>query len=291
MSQPPEPSPPPAAPNPPPPAAAAPAAELPPQDSPPLVSPRYPDLQDCAVLISGGAAGIGAALCRSFVEQGARVISLDRDAAGHRRLEQQCAAGPGSLQGLEVDLCDGPALVRCLAEVRQRLPDLRVVIANAGYDPRFDGLAMEEADWNGLFQLNVTHAFLLCRELLPQLVANGSGSVILTASHTAWIAKPDLIAYNSTKAALVGLCRSLAEAYGSRGIRVNAVAPGWTMTERQLRQWVTAEALEETVQRLQALPLTLTPELIAQPFLFLASDASRCLTRQVLIADAGQTKI
>jgi NAD(P)-dependent dehydrogenase (short-subunit alcohol dehydrogenase family) len=253
--------------------------------------PLYPDLRGRGVVITGGAAGIGAALCEAFVAQGARVISLDRDAEGHRRLRERCAAGPGALEGVLVDLRDGAALVTVLGEVRERLPELRVVIANAGYDPRYDGLAMAEAEWNDLFQLNVTHAFLTCRELLPRLVANGGGSVILTASHTAWIAKPDLIAYNSTKAALVGLTRGLAEAYGSQGIRVNAVAPGWTMTDRQLRQWVTPEALDETVHRLQALPLTLTPELIAQPFLFLASDASLALTRQVLIADAGQTKI
>ncbi|MFN9622890.1 MAG: SDR family NAD(P)-dependent oxidoreductase [Cyanobacteriota bacterium] len=253
--------------------------------------PLYPDLQGRGVVITGGAAGIGAALGEAFVRQGARVISLDRDAEGHRRLRERCAAGPGALEGVLVDLCDGAALVTTLGQVRERLPELRVVIANAGFDPRYDGLAMAEAEWNDLFQLNVTHAFLTCRELLPRLVANGGGSVILTASHTAWIAKPDLIAYNSTKAALVGLTRGLAEAYGGQGIRVNAVAPGWTMTERQLRQWVTPEALDETVHRLQALPLTLTPELIAQPFLFLASDASLALTRQVLIADAGQTKI
>ena len=265
----------------------------PPAPSPSFVSPSplYPDLRGRGVVITGGAAGIGAALCAAFVRQGARVISLDRDGEGHRRLRERCAEGPGALEGLEVDLCDGSALVRTLAQVRERCPELRVVIANAGYDPRYDGLAMEERQWNALFQLNVTHAFLTCRELLPQLVANGGGSVILTTSHTAWIAKPDLIAYNSTKAALVGLTRGLAEAYGGQGIRVNAVAPGWTMTERQLRQWVTPEALDETVHRLQALPLTLTPELIAQPFLFLASDASLALTRQVLIADAGQTKI
>lgn len=256
-----------------------------------MSEPLYPDLKGQSVLITGGAAGIGAALCLAFVRQGARVISLDRDADGHRRLQDLAAAGPGSLQGLEVDLCDGTALASTLARVRERAPQLRVVIANAGYDPRFDGLTMTEEQWNGLFQLNVTHAFLTCRELLPQLIAHGGGSVILTTSHTAWIAKPDLIAYNSTKAALIGLTRSLAEAYGRYGIRVNAVAPGWTMTERQQRQWVTPEALDDTVHRLQSLPITLTPELIAQPFLFLASDASLALTRQVLIADAGQTKI
>jgi NAD(P)-dependent dehydrogenase (short-subunit alcohol dehydrogenase family) len=112
----------------------------------------------------------------------------------------------------------------------------------------------------------------------------------LTASHTVWLAKPELIAYNTTKAAIVGLMRSLAEAFGRHGIRVNAVAPGWTMTERQLRQWVTDEARQRTIHELQALPLEITPEELVGTYLFLASDSSRPITRQVIVADAGQSK-
>lgn len=261
------------------------------KSDPSMPTPTYPDLGGQAVLVTGGAAGIGAAICRAFLRQNSVVISLDRDQRAQERMEEEEAGGTGSLHSFTVDLCDSQALVETLQRVRQAFPDLRIVIANAGYDPRHDGLDLSEHDWQALFQLNVTHCFITCRELLPQLILNGGGSVILTTSHTAWLAKPDLIAYNSTKAALVGLTRSLAEAYGRYQIRVNAVAPGWTMTERQIRQWVTPMAIEDTVQRQQALPVVITPELVAELYLFLASDASRLLTRQVLIADAGQTKI
>lgn len=120
--------------------------------------------------------------------------------------------------------------------------------------------------------------------------AGRGASIIMTASHTVWLAKPDLIAYNSTKAAIVGLTRSLAEAYGADHIRVNAVAPGWTMTERQLAQWVTAEAKHKTIFHEQVIPLEITPEELVGSYLFLASNSSRPLTRQVLVADAGQSK-
>jgi NAD(P)-dependent dehydrogenase (short-subunit alcohol dehydrogenase family) len=131
---------------------------------------------------------------------------------------------------------------------------------------------------------------LTCRELLPAMIRNGGGSIIMTASHTVWIAKPDLIAYNSTKAAVVGFMRSLAEAVGRHHIRVNAVAPGWTMTERQLSQWVTADAKHRTIHELQLLPLEIRPEDLTGTYLSLASDSSRPITRQVLVADAGQSK-
>jgi NAD(P)-dependent dehydrogenase (short-subunit alcohol dehydrogenase family) len=134
---------------------------------------------------------------------------------------------------------------------------------------------MTEQQWCDLFQLNVTHYFLTCRELVPAMIANGGGSIIMTASHTVWLTKPDLIAYNSTKAAVVGFVRSLAEALGQHHIRVNAVAPGWTMTERQLRQWVTDEAKHRTVHELQLLPLEITPEDLTAIYLFLASNSSR----------------
>jgi NAD(P)-dependent dehydrogenase (short-subunit alcohol dehydrogenase family) len=120
--------------------------------------------------------------------------------------------------------------------------------------------------------------------------AGREASIIMTASHTAWLAKPDLIAYNTTKAAIIGLTRSLAEALGPDCIRVNAVAPGWTMTERQLAQWVTPEAKAQTIGIEQAMPLEITPEELVGTYLFLASRSSRPLTRQILVADAGQAK-
>jgi NAD(P)-dependent dehydrogenase (short-subunit alcohol dehydrogenase family) len=152
-------------------------------------------------------------------------------------------------------------------------------------------LDISDEEWSSLFQLNVTHCFVVCRALLPAMIERGVGaSIIMTASHTAWLAKPDLIAYNATKSAIIGLVRGLAEAVGKHDIRVNAVAPGWTMTERQLRQWATPAAIEHTVHQAQALPLMITPDELVGTYLFLASASSRPLTRQVLVADAGQSK-
>ena len=89
-----------------------------------------------------------------------------------------------------------------LAHVKRDSPPVDVLIANAGYDPRFDGLEMTEQQWNDLFQLHVTHYFVTCRELIPSMIAHGGGAVILTASHTVWLAKPELIAYKDRGAAL-----------------------------------------------------------------------------------------
>lgn len=150
---------------------------------------------------------------------------------------------------------------------------------------------MTGKQWNDLFQLNVTHYFILCREMVPAMIENGGGSVILTSSHLAWIAKPKCIAYNATKAADIALVRSIGEAFGSKMIRCNSVAPGWTMTERQMASVGTSQEFEHCRLESQTLPVSLTPELLANNYLFLASDASVCLQRQTLVCDMGQTKL
>jgi len=250
----------------------------------------YSDLKEKHVLITGGSNGIGAALCRGFARQGAVVTILDCDVDMGRELIKECSLTNDRMTLIEVDVTKSDELCTVLERVKQNLPPVDVLIPNAGYDPRYSSLDMSETQWNELFQLNMTHYFIICREVLPSMIEAGGGNIIMTASHTAWLGKPDLIAYNATKAAIIGFTRSLAEAEGKHNIRVNAVAPGWTMTERQIRQWATEQAKKETIEREQALPIELTAELLLGTYLFLASDSSRPITRQVLVADAGQAK-
>jgi NAD(P)-dependent dehydrogenase (short-subunit alcohol dehydrogenase family) len=255
-----------------------------------VMLPRFPDLEGRHVLITGGSNGIGAAVAISFARQGCRVTLLDRDVEAGQQVVGACRALGADASLLEVDLTDSGALSGVLDRVKREQPPVDVLIVNAGYDPRFTTLEMSEQQWNDLFQLNVTHYFVTCRELLPAMIANGGGSIIMTASHTVWLGKPDLIAYNSTKAAIVGLMRGLAEAAGQHRIRVNAVAPGWTMTDRQLREWVTEEAKHRTINEMQAMPIEVTPDELTGAYLFLAANSSRAITRQVLVVDAGQSK-
>lgn len=265
------------------------------EQTPHDLSVRFSDLQGRHVLITGGSHGIGASLCRAFAAQGADITSLDLDLDAGAMVMNQCRALTTHVRQYGVDLRDAQALTRTLKRVLAEVGPPRILVNNAGYDPRHDGLDISDGEWDELFQLNLRHYFITCRELLPAMIEDGrldgGARVIMTSSHTAWLAKPELVAYNTTKAAVHGLVRSLAEAYGEQGVRVNAVAPGWIMTRRQLQQWVTPQAQKQTVESEQALPLVLEPEHLVGSYLFLASQASAALTRQILIADAGQTKI
>jgi NAD(P)-dependent dehydrogenase (short-subunit alcohol dehydrogenase family) len=249
--------------------------------------PIYPDLKNKHVLITGGSQGIGEALTRTFAEQSAEVTILDINYEKGLLIATECEKFGCKINVYPVDLTDTSALTTTLAQVRKERPVVNVLINNAGYDPRYPLLEMSEKQWNDLFQLNVVHYFVTCRELLPDMIAAGGGSIIMTSSHVVWVAKPDMIAYNTTKAAIIGMVRSLATAVGKDHIRVNAVAPGWIMTERQINEWVTPEAKHKNLHEQQLIPIELTPDELVGTYLFLASDTSRAITRQTLVVDAG----
>lgn len=251
------------------------------------MNPIYPDLKNKHVLITGGSNGIGEALTRAFAEQTAEVTILDKDYQKGLTIAKECEQFPCKINVYGVDLTDTKSLSETLGKIKKEKPAVNVIINNAGYDPRYSVLDITEKEWNDLFQLNVVHYFITCRELLESTIEAGGGSIIMTSSHLVWIAKPNLIAYNATKAAIIGMVRSLAEAVGKHNIRVNAVAPGWIMTERQLKQWVTPEAKKKTMEELQCLPISLTPQELVGTYLFLASDSSKAITRQTIVVDAG----
>jgi NAD(P)-dependent dehydrogenase (short-subunit alcohol dehydrogenase family) len=146
---------------------------------------------------------------------------------------------------------------------------------------------MSWQEWESLFKLNVGHYFITCRELIPGMKSNEGGSIIMVTSCNFWIGGDQMACYTATKAAIVGMVRSLAREVGKWMIRVNAIAPGWVMTRRQMIERISPLQKEKLRNQDQILPVLLTPEDMAGTFLFLASDQSRVITRQTLAVDAG----
>jgi NAD(P)-dependent dehydrogenase (short-subunit alcohol dehydrogenase family) len=247
----------------------------------------FADLKGKHVLITGGTGGIGGGLTPAFAQQGSTISVLGRDAEKGQALADQCNTAGGNVHYYQCDVTDTEHLVNVLHQIQQDLGTVDVLINNAGYDPRYDLLEMTKQQWDDLFNLNIGHYFIACRELIPGMIEAGGGSIIMTTSHQFWIAFPELTAYTATKGAIIGMVRSLAGAVGKHSIRVNALAPGWVMTERQLDEMVTPEIQEKLFNEQQILPMFLTPEDLAPSYLFLASDASKPITRQTLVVDAG----
>lgn len=249
------------------------------------MSAIYPDLNDRTVLVTGGAGGIGEAIARAFHAQGCRVGVLDLDAARGEALAAEL--GP-RLTFVACDLTDVPALKAAVAAVRAALGPVHVLVNNAAHDERHATLEVTEAYWDQRMAVNLKHQFFAAQTVLPDMIAAGGGAIINLGSTSWMIGQGGMAAYTACKSAVLGLTRSLARDFGPHGVRVNAVAPGWIMTERQLALWVTPET-EQEIYRNQCLKRRLVPDDVARVVVFLASDAAGAVTNQHYVVDGGWT--
>jgi NAD(P)-dependent dehydrogenase (short-subunit alcohol dehydrogenase family) len=245
--------------------------------------PRFPDLAGMAVLITGGASGIGEALVRGFAAEGARVGFLDLDRAAGEKLAAELGA---SVAFEAADLRDLEALPGVIDLLRRKLGPFRVLINNAARDDRHSIETVTPAYWRANMATNIDHQFFAAQAVCPDMVEAGGGSIICMGSTSYMQSKDSFAAYKTAKSATVGLTRALARELGGRNIRVNCLIPGWIMTERQVELWLTEES-EAELMRQQCLKRRLLPGDIVGPALFLASNLSAGMTAQTMIVDGG----
>lgn len=241
----------------------------------------YSELAGKNVVVTGGANGIGAAIVRAFHGQGARVFFCDYDELAGRSLGKELGERAFFAR---VDLTREAQIVRWLEGILKKGAGIRALINNAARDPRMSLQSMSARDWDDLFATNLRAYFLMARQVAPRM---GEGSAIVNfASITFHLGPENMSAYVATKGGVMGFTRALARELGPRGIRVNTLSPGWTMTKRQLKEFVTPAA-RRTILKSQCISQLLQPEDIAEVALFLASDASRAITGQEILADRG----
>lgn len=248
----------------------------------------YSGLAGRVVLITGGASGIGAAFVRAFSAQKSRVafLDIDRD-AGEALVREVTETADSAPLFVPCDLLDIEALRGAIGRVHGTLGDAAVLVNNAANDKRhvLADVTPQEFDWT--MGVNLKHVFFTAQAVVPQMRARGGGSII-NMSSIAWMrGAPGLPAYAAAKAAIVGFTNSLARIVGPDRIRVNAIAPGMVITERQRRLWYPDEKQIAEFRTRQAVPDAVTPDDIAQLALFLASDDSQRITRQCLQVDGG----
>ncbi|NCO87012.1 MAG: SDR family oxidoreductase [Rhodobacterales bacterium] len=246
----------------------------------------FPDLRDAAVFITGGGSGIGAALTEAFLEQGARVAFVGRSDAG-AFVEEMAAKHAQRPLFIPCDITDVAALHAAMDAAAAAHGPLRVLVNNAANDTRYAASDVTEAVWDQMQAVNLKAYFFACQRAAAQMQASGlGGSIINFSSISYMMGIAGLSTYISANAGIMGLTRSLAREWGPDRIRVNAVAPGWVLTERQRRLWATPEALSAHVDK-QCLKDVMEPRDIAGTVLFLASNLSRMMTGQSLVIDAG----
>jgi NAD(P)-dependent dehydrogenase (short-subunit alcohol dehydrogenase family) len=243
---------------------------------------NYPELNKQIVLVTGGANGIGEAIVRAFHKQEACVCFCDVDVKAGRSLASELG---GDIFFQKVDLLKEQEICRWIRRIGARCKRINVLVNSAGTDPRMALEKTSAAAWDRLFARNLRAYFLTSREVAGLMPADSS--IINIASITFHNSPVRMSAYVATKGGVIGLTRSLGRELGPRRIRVNTVSPGWVMTERQLRQFVTP-AIKRFVRKSQSIPEVIQPEEIASVVVFLASDASRAITGQEILVERGR---
>ena len=245
----------------------------------------YPSLKDRTVFITGAATGIGAAFTNHFHAQGAKVAFVDV-------LEEQ---GRGIAESLgerawfrPCDVTHAEGLQSAIAEAAAEFGPITVLINNVANDTREVAADVTPETWRKGLAVNLDPVMIASAAVYPMMKAAGGGSIINLSSITALLGPADLPTYAAAKGAIISLTRSLARAWGPDKIRVNALLPGWVVTERQRALWLTPQA-EAEWRKLTALEAPLSPQDIARAALFLAADDSRMMTGQTMTVDAGRT--
>jgi D-xylose 1-dehydrogenase len=246
----------------------------------------YSDLAGKTVLVTGGGSGIGAAIVRRFADQKAKVAFMDIKADESQALAGELTEAGATVQFEQVDLTDIAALRAGIERVVARFGPVQVLVNNAAHDERHPTEEVTPEYWDDRIAVNLKHQFFAAQAVLPGMKQAKEGCIINFGSVSWMVGQGGMAAYTAAKSAVLGLTRSLARDYGPYNIRVNAIAPGWIMTQRQIEKWLTPEGERELLQR-QCLKRKLVPDEVARFTVFLASEEASACTNQQFVVDGG----
>jgi NAD(P)-dependent dehydrogenase (short-subunit alcohol dehydrogenase family) len=248
-------------------------------------------LEGRVAVVTGAGHGIGAATAARLARDGATVAVCDINESAAEQTAARIAAGQGKAQAFVADVADREAVPRLVARIEASLGPIDILENNAGRLVPGTALTQEIDEWERTLAVNVGSVFLMCRAVLPGMRERSAGVIVNTGSVSGLVGEPDLVAYNTSKAAIINLTRQLAADYSRDGIRVNCVCPGWIRTgfnDPLFPDW-TEEAIQDLVERQVPLGRQGTAEEIADAVAFLCCDDARYITGHALVVDGGLT--
>ncbi|WP_062119672.1 SDR family oxidoreductase [Aureimonas sp. AU40] len=242
------------------------------------------------IMVTGAAQGIGAALARAFAREGAALLLLDRDEALLRETGAALAGEGARLVLVAADISDAPAIKAAVERGGCELGPINALVNNAGINVFAEPLASSDADWDRCFDVNLKGAWNCCRAVLPGLIEAGGGAILNIASTHAFTIIPHTFPYPLAKHALLGMTKALGLEYAAKGVRVNALAPGYVATQKVIDYWNSfpdpAAAQADTL-RLHPGGRIATPDEIALAAVFMISDECPFMNATCLTVDGG----
>ncbi|WP_420862400.1 SDR family NAD(P)-dependent oxidoreductase [Algirhabdus cladophorae] len=249
------------------------------------VTATFHDLKGASVFITGGGSGIGASITDGFLAQGAKVAFVGRSDATGFADEMEAKHGTRPLF-IQCDITDTTALQAAIQTSADAHGPITTLVNNAANDKRHTTGEVDSDFWDWMMAVNLKAYFFACQAVLPQMQSAGFGSIINFSSISYMMGNAGYPLYTAANSGINGMTRSLAREFGPDKIRVNALAPGWVLTQKQKDMWVTEEGLAAHLDR-QCLKDTLDPQDIVDGVLFLASKTSKMMTGQALVIDGG----
>jgi len=249
-------------------------------------------LRDKVAIVTGGGRGIGKATVEAYAREGAHVIIAEKD----DDIGEEVAAGlfsrGGSATAVQTDVADPQSVAELAQRVLKKHGRIDVLVANAGINVFSEPLAMTPEDWKRCFSVDLDGVWNSARAILPAMLEQQSGSIIAIASVHSFNIIPHCFPYPVAKHAVVGLVRALAIEYASKGIRVNAIAPGYIETQLVLDHWAGFPDPEAERRRACALhpPGRIgRPEEVAMTAVFLGSDEAPFINAATIVIDGGRS--
>jgi len=243
-------------------------------------------------IVTGAASGIGAATASLFAREGARVALVDADGAGLGALASSIAGEGGTALPLALDVTQAEAVNAGMQAVMDAWGRVDVLVPSAGISVGGTVATIDEALWDRVFAVNVKGTYLWAHAVLPHMIGQGSGSIVLVGSQLVVSSGGNNAAYIASKGAIAALARTMAVDHARQGIRVNVLMPGvidTAMSRRSLTRYADPEATRRRWAERHAMGRFGTAEEVARAALFLASDESSFTTGSPLFVDGGWT--